>query len=325
MGVSMNPLKREPIREPLDTGVRAINALLTVGRGQRLGLFAGSGVGKSTLLGMMTRYTAADVVVVGMIGERGREVREFIQSSLGSEGLARSVVVAAPADRAPLMRMRAAWLATAIAEYFRDRGLKVLLLMDSLTRFAQARREIALAIGEPPATRGYPPSVFASLPALIERAGTGVAGGGSITAFYTILTEGDELHDPVADSARAVLDGHIVLSRRLAEQAIYPAIDVDTSISRLQDMITGEEQQALVRRLRQLLATWKQNEDLILVGAYRKGEDPRIDEAVEYYPRIIDFLRQSSSEAVDLDQSLAALRALFDEAPAAREAGKQIA
>jgi len=271
---------------------------------------------------MMTRYTAADIVVVGMIGERGREVREFIQSSLGSEGLPRSVVVAAPADRAPLMRMRAAWLATTIAEYFRDRGLKVLLLMDSLTRFAQARREIALAIGEPPATRGYPPSVFANLPALIERAGTGVAGGGSITAFYTILTEGDEMHDPVADSARAVLDGHIVLSRRLAEQTVYPAIDVDTSISRLQDMITGEDQQALVCRLRQLLATWRQNEDLILVGAYRKGEDPRIDEAVKYYPKIMDFLRQGSTEAVSLDQSLDELRALFAEAEAVPEAGK---
>ena len=314
LGEPINPLRREPIELPLDTGIRAINALFTVGRGQRLGLFAGSGVGKSTLLGMMTRYTAADVVVVGLVGERGREVREFIRSSLGEAGLARSIVVASPSDSVPLMRMRAAWLATTIAEYFRDQGQQVLLLMDSLTRFAQARREIALAIGEPPATQGYPPSVFASLPALIERAGTGERGGGSITAFYTILTEGDELKDPVSDAARAVLDGHIVLSRQLAEQGVYPAIEIDSSISRLFDAITGQEQQALARRVRQIVATWRQNQDLILVGAYRKGEDPRIDEAIEYYPKILDFLRQSSDQAIRLDKSFAALKALVGHA-----------
>lgn len=311
MGEPINPLKRELIRQPLDTGVRAINSLLTVGRGQRLGLFAGSGVGKSTLLGMMTRYTSADVVVVGLIGERGREVREFIESSLGPDGLARSVVIATPADRAPLMRMRGAWLATSIAEYFRDQGLKVLLLMDSLTRFAQARREIALAVGEPPATRGYPPSVFASLPALIERAGAGEGGSGSITAFYTILVEGDDMNDPVADSARAILDGHIMLSRKIAEQAIYPAIDVEASVSRVQDAIVSEEQLASARRLRQILAAWRQNEDLIVVGAYRRGEDPRIDEAIQYYPKIMEFLRQSSQQAVNLDQSFADLTRLM--------------
>ena len=228
----INPLKRHPISEPLDVGVRAINSLITVGRGQRLGLFAGSGVGKSVLLGMMTKFTTADVVVVGLVGERGREVKEFIDHILGEEGMRRAVVVASPADDAPLMRLRASQLCTRIAEYYRDQGKNVLLLMDSLTRYAQAQREISLAIGEPPATKGYPPSVFAKIPQLVERAGNAAEGEGSITAFYTVLTEGDDLQDPIADAARAILDGHVVLSRRLAEEGVYPAIDIEASISR---------------------------------------------------------------------------------------------
>src|SRR5476649_3027993 len=231
-GPTINPLNRNPISVPLDVGIRSINGLLTVGRGQRLGLFAGTGVGKSVLLGMMTRFTEADIIVVGLIGERGREVKDFIEHILGEEGRARAVVIAAPADVSPLLRMQGAAYATRIAEDFRDRGQHVLLIMDSLTRFAQAQREIALAIGEPPATKGYPPSVFAKLPALVERAGNGISGGGSITAFYTVLTEGDDQQDPIADSARAILDGHVVLSRRLAESGHYPAIDIEASISR---------------------------------------------------------------------------------------------
>lgn len=311
MGPLINPLDRHPIREPLDVGVRTINSLLTVGRGQRLGLFAGSGVGKSTLLGMMTRFTSADVVVVALIGERGREVRDFIENTLGPEGLRRAVIVATPADQAPLMRMRGAWLATAIAEHFRDKGLKVLLLMDSLTRFAQAKREIALAVGEPPATKGYPPSVFASLPALVERAGTSLTGEGSITAFYTVLAEGDDTNDPIADAARAILDGHIVLSRALAEEGVYPAIDVEASISRVMADITSDEHQNEVRRFRQIFAAYRQNQDLIAVGAYRKGADPRVDEAIAMRPSMLKFLRQGSAEQVDLEHSFASLQDLL--------------
>ncbi|WP_175580187.1 flagellar protein export ATPase FliI [Kineobactrum sediminis] len=321
MGQLMNPLNRRPIDEPLDVGVRSINALLTVGRGQRLGLFAGSGVGKSTLLGMMTRYTNADVVVVGLIGERGREVSDFITNTLGAEGLRRAVVVATPADQAPLMRMRGAWLATTIAEYFRDQGLKVLLLMDSLTRFAQARREIALAVGEPPATKGYPPSVFTSLPALVERAGTSTSGAGSITAFYTVLVEGDDTNDPIADAARAILDGHIVLSRSLAEEGVYPAIDVEASVSRVMTDITPEEHQSRARRFRQVFAAYRQNEDLIAVGAYRKGNDPRIDEAVAMRPAMLDFLRQGSTQPMNLERSLGALGTLLENSGAAEKTG----
>ena len=248
---AVNPLSRAPITETLDVGVRAINSILTVGRGQRMGLFAGSGVGKSVLLGMMARYTSADVIVVGLIGERGREVKEFIEQILGTVGLARSVVVAAPADTPPLMRLQGAAYATTIAEHFRDQGKNVLLIMDSLTRYAMAQREIALAIGEPPATKGYPPSVFAKLPILVERAGNGREGGGSITAFYTVLTEGDDQQDPIADSARAILDGHIVLNRTLAEAGHYPAIDVEQSISRAMHSITTPEHQKLMRRLKE--------------------------------------------------------------------------
>jgi len=306
-GRAINPLARRPIREPLDVGVRAINALLTVGRGQRMGLFAGSGVGKSVLLGMMTRFTNADVIVVGLIGERGREVKEFIENILGEQGMRRASVVAVPADYPPLMRLHGAMLATSIAEYFRDQGKQVLLLMDSLTRFAQAQREIALAIGEPPATKGYPPSVFAKLPALVERAGNGDVGGGSITAFYTVLTEGDDHNDPIADAARAILDGHIVLSRRLAEAGHYPAIDIEASISRAMTEISDKPQQQAVRRFRQLYSAYEANRDLINVGAYTKGSDAQIDEAIAIHPRLQQFLRQGMDEPVVLAESLRTL------------------
>jgi flagellum-specific ATP synthase len=310
-GRQINPLQRSPIEEPLDVGVRAINALLTVGRGQRMGLFAGSGVGKSVLLGMMTRYTTADVIVVGMIGERGREVKEFVERILGEEGMSRSVVVATPADNPPLMRLHGAMMATSIAEYFRDQGKQVLLLMDSLTRYAQAQREIALAIGEPPATKGYPPSVFAKIPQLVERAGNGDKGGGSITAFYTVLVEGDDQNDPIADAARAILDGHIVLSRELAESGQYPAIDIEASISRAMNDITDIEHQNKARRFKKVLSVYQQNSDLISVGAYQQGNDPRIDEAIQYQPKLVDFLQQDMHQPIHLQDSLDALSALL--------------
>ncbi|TCO81083.1 flagellum-specific ATP synthase [Plasticicumulans lactativorans] len=309
-GRRLNPLARKPIREPLDVGVRAINALLTVGRGQRMGLFAGSGVGKSVLLGMMTRFTNAEVIVVGLIGERGREVQEFIQEILGPAGMARAVVVAAPADDPPLKRLHGATLATRIAEYFRDQGRQVLLLMDSLTRYAQAQREIALAIGEPPATKGYPPSVFARLPSLVERAGNDEAGG-SITAFYTVLAEGDDTNDPIADAARAILDGHIVLSRALAESGQYPAIDVEASISRLLPHVADARQQALARRFKQLYSSYMRNRDLINVGAYTAGSDPAVDEAMRFQPRLREFLMQGMDASVSLEASLEQLEALL--------------
>ena len=309
-GEPLNPLMRRPIREPLDVGVRSINALLTVGGGQRIGLFAGSGVGKSVLLGMMTRYTKADVTVVGLIGERGREVQDFVSNTLGPDGMRRAVVVATPADHPPLMRLHGAWLATAIAEYFRDRGLKVLLLLDSLTRFAQAQREIALAIGEPPATKGYPPSVFARLPKLVERAGNSDRGVGSITAFYTVLAEGDDQNDPIADAARAILDGHIVLSRRLAENGLYPAIDIEASISRAMHQISTREQLDLAMRFKQVYSIYQQNRDLITVGAYRRGADPRVDLAVEQWPKILEFLRQDMYEPIGFERSCADLQKL---------------
>ncbi len=283
----------------LDTGVRAINGMLTVGRGQRMGLFAGSGVGKSVLLGMMARYTSADVIVVGLIGERGREVKEFIEHILGPEGRARSVVVAAPADCSPLLRMQGAAYSTRLAEYFRDQGKHVLLIMDSLTRYAMAQREIALAIGEPPATKGYPPSVFAKLPTLVERTGNGPEGGGSITAFYTVLTEGDDQQDPIADSARAILDGHIVLSRSLAEAGHYPAIDVEASISRAMTALIPPAQFGSVRRFKQLMSRYQRNRDLISVGAYVPGNDPELDLAIRLHPRMEAFLQQDIHDAPD--------------------------
>ncbi|HYP78652.1 MAG TPA: flagellar protein export ATPase FliI [Steroidobacteraceae bacterium] len=312
-GVRLNPLSRAPIERTLDVGVRAINSLLTVGRGQRIGLFAGSGVGKSVLLGMMARYTEADVIVVGLIGERGREVKEFIEKILGEEGRSRSVVVAAPADSTPLMRLHGAWTATAIAEYFRDQGQNVLLIMDSLTRFAQAQREIGLAIGEAPATKGYPPSVFARLPQLVERAGNAAADSGSITAFYTVLTEGDDQQDPIADSARAILDGHIVLSRRIAEAGHYPAIDVEASISRVMHDIVPSAQLQQARRLKQLLSTYEQSRDLIAIGAYQHGSDPRIDAAIAAQSGIREFLRQDLHDRVTLKDSVRQLEGLMGE------------
>ncbi len=306
----INAMDRAPVRQPLDTGVRAINAMLTVGRGQRIGLFAGTGVGKSVLLGMMARYTQADVIVVGLIGERGREVKEFIEDILGEEGLARSVVVAAPADAPPLVRMQGANYATAIAEHFRDRGLDVLLLMDSLTRYAMAQREIALAIGEPPATKGYPPSCFAKLPQLVERSGNGIAGGGSITAFYTVLSEGDDTNDPIADAARGILDGHIVLTRELAEAGHYPAIDVEKSISRVMTNVAGQPHVDDARRLRQLLSRLNKARDLIQLGAYVPGHDAELDTAVRLGPAMRGLLQQNMRENAPLEASVRQLHAV---------------
>jgi flagellum-specific ATP synthase len=307
-----NPLHRAPIRDSLDVGIRAINALLTVGRGQRLGLFAGSGVGKSVLLGMMARYTEADVIVVGLIGERGREVKEFIELNLGDEGRARSVVVAAPADVSPLMRLQGAAYATSIAEHFRDQGRHVLLIMDSLTRYAMAQREIALAIGEPPVTRGYPPSVFARLPQLIERAGNGPAGGGSITAFYTVLAEGDDQQDPIADAARAILDGHIVLNRQLADAGHYPAIDIEQSISRVMTNLIPADHLDQVRLFKQLYSRHQRARDLLAVGAYVAGSDPLLDRAILMNPQLEEFLQQQIGERADYASSRQRLAGLFN-------------
>lgn len=306
-----NPLERIPITHTLDVGVRAINALLTVGRGQRMGLFAGSGIGKSVLLGMMARYTSADVIVVGLIGERGREVKEFIEDILGPEGLARSVVIAAPADTNPLMRLQGAAYATTIAEYFRDQGKHVLLIMDSLTRFAMAQREIALAIGEPPVTKGYPPSVFAKLPQLVERAGNGSAEVGSITAFYTVLVEGDDQQDPIADSVRAILDGHIVLSRTLADQGHYPAIDIEASVSRVLPNLASPQQLELVRRFKSLYTRYQRSRDLVSVGAYTSGSDSVLDQAIRMQPYLESFLQQGMRECQTYADSISQLIALF--------------
>ena len=306
----INAMERDPVRQPLDTGVRAINAMLTVGRGQRIGLFAGTGVGKSVLLGMMARFTKADVIVVGLIGERGREVKEFIEDILGEEGRRRSVVVAAPADEPPLVRMQGAHYATAIAESFRDQGLDVLLLMDSLTRYAMAQREVALAIGEPPATRGYPPSCFAKLPALVERSGNGPAGGGSITAIYTVLSEGDDPQDPIADAARGILDGHIVLSRDLAESGHFPAIDVEASISRVMTNVVDKHQLNASRQLRQWLSKLSKARDLLQIGAYVPGHDPALDQAVQSQNQILALLQQGMHERSTLQDSQRALARL---------------
>jgi len=319
----INPLSRRAISEPLDVGVRAINSFLTVGTGQRMGLFAGSGVGKSVLLGMMTKGTTADVIVVGLIGERGREVKEFIEEILGEEGRKRSVVVAAPADNSPLMRLKGCETSVQISEYFRDQGLNVLLLIDSITRYAQAQREIALAVGEPPATKGYPPSVFSKLPQLVERAGNGGDGQGSITAFFTVLTEGDDLQDPIADSARAILDGHIVLSRDLADAGHYPAVDIEASISRVMPMVTAPEHQQLAQQLKQVYSLYQQNKDLISIGAYSKGSDPRIDQSINLLPVINFFLQQKTSEIIPYEQSLQQLQEIIAAAQAHAQQGQQ--
>ncbi|MEZ5529441.1 MAG: flagellar protein export ATPase FliI [Porticoccaceae bacterium] len=317
-GGSINPLDRTPIREPLDVGVRAINALLTLGKGQRLGLFAGSGVGKSTLLGMMTRHTEADVIIVALVGERGREVREFVEDILGVEGMRKAIVVVTPADDAPLMRVHGAWRATAIAEFFRDRGKNVLLLMDSLTRFAQAQREIGLAIGEPPVSKGYPPSVFSLLPMLVERAGNSPKG--SITAVYTVLVEGDDHNDPVADAARAILDGHIVLSRDVADSGLFPAIDIDRSISRAMVNIVDGEHLKAARQVKSLYASYQSNRDLINIGAYQKGTDEQIDRAVALAPAIREFIRQTETEKMPMVESLRTLTSLVEQGQRAMKA-----
>ena len=300
----INAMDRAPVRETLDTGVRAINALLTIGLGQRIGLFAGSGVGKSVLLGMMARYTQADIIVVGLIGERGREVKEFIEDILGDDGRARAVVVAAPADAPPLLRMQGASYATAIAESFRDKGKHVLLLMDSLTRYAMAQREIALAIGEPPATKGYPPSCFAKMPQLVERSGNGLHGVGSITAFYTVLSEGDDQQDPIADAARAILDGHIVLSRSLAEAGHFPAIDIEQSASRVMHNVVSREHFEMARRFRSINSRFEKGRDLVQIGAYVGGADPALDEAIRLHETMTAFLQQDMFASATLENSV---------------------
>ena len=302
-GVPLNPMERGPIEKVLDTGVKAINTCLTLGQGQRIGLMAGSGVGKSVLLGMLTRYTAADIVVIGLIGERGREVQEFIQTTLGTLGLEKAVVVAAPANVSPVVRLKATNRAHLIAEYFRDKGKNVLLLCDSLTRVAHAQREIGLAIGEPPTAKGYPPSVFALLPRLIERAGVGKNGYGSITAIYTVLAEGDDSADPIVDIARASLDGQVMLSRDLADAAHYPAIDLAGSISRVMDSLLTPALFQAANRLRRLWTLYQQNQDLIQVGAYELGSNPDLDEAIRVRPEMEKLLKQLSTEAVSLQTS----------------------
>jgi flagellum-specific ATP synthase len=311
LGLPLNPMERGPINKVLDVGVKAINGLLTLGRGQRIGLVAGSGVGKSVLLGMMTRFTKADVVVIGLIGERGREVQAFIQESLGEEGLAKSVVVAAPANVSPVLRLKAAQMTHVIAEYFRDQGLNVLMLVDSLTRVAHAQREIGLAIGEPPTAKGYPPSVFALLPNLIERAGVGRHGHGSITAIYTVLAEGDDASDPIVDIARASLDGQVMLSRKLADAAHYPAIDLNGSISRVMQNLLNPEELKAANRFRRMWSLYQQNQDLIQVGAYEMGTNPTLDEAIRLREAMDNFLRQDMHMGEDEAVTRQALNSLL--------------
>jgi len=311
---AINPLARKRISSALDVGVRAINALLTIGKGQRMGIFAGTGVGKSVLLGMITRYTTADVVVVGLIGERGREVKEFIEENIGAEGLAKAVVVASPADTSPLMRVNGAALATTIVEYYRDKGQDVLLIVDSLTRYAQSQREIALSAGEMPATKGFSPSVFAKLSQLVERSGNGLEGQGSITAFYTVLVEGDDNSDPIADHARSILDGHIVLSRPLAESGHYPAIDIEYSISRVMPSIVTDAQLHLAQRFKRLYSAYSKNKDLINIGMYQHGADKLIDEAMRHKDNMESFLKQGMNESANMHESLALLNHLLTNA-----------
>jgi flagellum-specific ATP synthase len=306
----LNPCNRENIREPLDVGIRAINGLLTLGRGQRVGIFSGSGVGKSTLMGMMARFTRSDVSVIALIGERGREVKEFLERDLGEEGLARSCVVAATSDTPPLARLRGAYLATAMAEYFRDQGLHVLLLLDSLTRFAMAAREIGLAIGEPPTARGYTPSVFTRLPGLLERAGA-CQKKGSITGIYTVLVEGDDLLEPITDATRAILDGHIVLTRELADRGHYPAIDVLGSISRLMPQVAKPEHQGYRESLVRVLAAYRRAEDLVNINAYVRGSNPEIDYALEKIEVVNRYLRQGTEEGISLTRAVEELEAIF--------------
>jgi len=306
----INPLKRRRIVEPLDLGIKAINTLLTCGKGQRVGIMAGSGVGKSVLLGMIARNTTAEVNVIALIGERGREVREFIEKDLGEEGLKRSVLIVATSDTSPLIRLRGAFLATAVAEYFRSLGRDVLFMMDSLTRFAMAQREIGLAAGEPPTTKGYPPSAFNLIPKLLERAGN-CDGEGTITGLFTVLVEGDDMNDPVADASRAALDGHIVLSRELANHNHYPAIDILQSISRLMKDIIGKDQLEVVQKALDVLATYKRYEDVITIGAYKEGTNPKLDYAIRAMEKIRPFLRQSVTEKVSYSDALGQLKEIF--------------
>ena len=312
LGRPLNPMERGPIDKVLDVGVKAINGMLTMGRGQRIGLVAGSGVGKSVLLGMLTRFTKADVVVIGLIGERGREVQAFISESLGKEGLAKSVVVASPANVSPVLRLKATHMTHVIAEYFRDQGLNVLMLVDSLTRVAHAQREIGLAIGEPPTAKGYPPSVFALLPNLIERAGVGRHGVGSITAIYTVLAEGDDASDPIVDIARASLDGQVMLSRKLADAAHYPAIDLTGSISRIMQSLLDPNDLKQANRFRRMWTLYQQNLDLIQVGAYERGTNPELDDAIRLHDRMVAFLQQDMHIDQDYESTRIELRALLE-------------
>jgi flagellum-specific ATP synthase len=310
-GKEINPLARDPVETPLDVGVRVINSCLTVGRGQRLGIIAGSGVGKSVLLSMMSRFTEADIVVVGLIGERGREVGNFVDMVMTPDARAKTVIVAVPADRSPLLRIRGAERATSIAEYFRDQGKNVLLIMDSLTRVAHARREIGLALGEQPTSKGYPPSVISMIPRLVERSGTGVSGAGSITSFYTVLADGDDTSDPVVDAARAILDGHIVLSREQAQLGIYPAVDLPASISRVAADISSDAHTAAVRQFRRLVSLYLDNRDLVMMGGYVQGQDADLDVALQMWPQLVDHIMQPATQKADFDSSRNALLALL--------------
>lgn len=301
---SINPLLRTPIHEPLDAGIRSVNSMLTVGRGQRLGIFAGSGVGKSVMLGMLSRNCVADVIVIALVGERGREVREFVDDILGEEALKRAVVVAAPADSSPLARSKGAWYATDIATWFRDQGKHVVLIVDSLTRFAMAQREIGLSLGEAPVSRGYPPSVFAKMPELVEKVGNGANPAGSITAFYTVLLEADDINDPVADTARGILDGHFFLSRELADSGHYPAIDIEKSISRVMPRVVDEAHLLAARRVKQLYSRYMRGRDLLTMGAYAPGTDPDFDAAIRLWPKIQAFLQQDAANVFNFDDSV---------------------
>jgi len=308
-GYPPDALRRERVTKPISIGIRAIDSLLTCGEGQRIGLFAAAGVGKSTLLGMIARNTEAEVNIITLVGERGREVRDFLEQDLGPEGLKRSVVVCATSDKPSLVRLKAAFVGTAIAEYFRDQGKKVMLMMDSVTRFARAQREVGLACGEPPARAGYTPSVFAELPKLLERAGNSEKG--SITAFYTVLVAGDDMNEPVADEVRSILDGHIILSRELAAQGHYPAINVLESVSRVMSAVTDREHRQVATRLRETLATYEKNRDLILIGAYEQGSDPRVDDAIDKIERVNAFLKQETGEKISFEETAASLKEIF--------------
>ena len=310
---ALNPMRRKPIEKKFDVGIRAINSLLTLGCGQRIGLIAGSGVGKSVLLGMMTKFSIADVIVIGLIGERGREVKEFIEMTLGPEGLKRAVVVAAPSDNSPLLRLRATNLAHSYAEFFRGQGKNVLLLVDSLSRVAHAQREIGLAVGEAPTSKGYPSSVFSMLPKLIERTGTGEDSEGTITAIYTVLAEGDDLNDPIVDLARASLDGQIALNRELADAGHFPAIDISGSVSRLMPLLIEKENQQLALNFRRMWSIYEENKDLVRVGAYQPGSDPELDQAISKKDQVMEFLRQDMNESAKIDQSVLDLRKLIHE------------